>query len=90
MRRDDIAEKLKELRKDPKATIDFKPGDTVQIKALENKRKKGEPVFIREDGKIGFPTINSVAFKIGDTVKGNVTRDADTYFMVQITEVVSN
>lgn len=60
--------------------------DYFQGKAMENRQKPGNMVFIREDGKIGFPTTNSIPIKIGDIAKGKIVLEADSYFMVQIRE----
>jgi len=60
----------------------------IQLKAQDNKSNPGSPIFIREDGKIGFSTANSIEFSIGDTVRGVVVIDNDKYFMVQVREVV--
>jgi len=64
--------------------------DCIQLKVRENRKKKGEPVFVREDGKIGFPTINSIKINIGDTVLGRVQLDADTYFMFEVSSVIDH
>jgi hypothetical protein len=58
-----------------------------QFKALENRRKDG-PIFIREDGKVGFPTLNSIKFKIGDIVRGPVVYETERYFMLRVEEVL--
>jgi len=65
-------------------------GQTIQIKVQENNKAPGEPIFIREDGKIGFSTVNSIPLTIGDVVKGTVMLDEPHFFTVLVTEVISS
>jgi len=60
----------------------------VQYKVRENKRKPGEPIFVREDGKVGFPTINSIQLKIGDIVRGKIQYEEPNYFLIEVREKV--
>lgn len=60
----------------------------VQFTALENRKRPGHPIFVRDDGKVGFPTINSVSFDVGDVIRGHLKLDTDTYFFVEVSEVV--
>jgi len=71
--------------------LDFlKPGkaSNMQFIARENKKKPGEPIFVREDGKVGFPTINSIKVKIGDVVRGKVQHEEPTYFLLEVREIL--
>jgi hypothetical protein len=54
----------------------------------ENKKKPGEPIFVREDGKVGFPTINSVKIEIGDVVRGKIQHEEPNYFLLEVREIV--
>ncbi len=62
----------------------------VQFKVQENRNKPGEHILIREDGKIGFATFNSMSFKIGDVIKGVIQQEHDRYFMVEVRSVVED
>ena len=61
-----------------------------QFVVRENAKKPGEPIFVMQNGKVGFPTINSLSVKIGDTVKGKIQMERDTYFLFEVTEIVKN
>jgi len=67
---------------------DFKTEEVI-MNVHENAKKPGEPIFIREDGKVGFPTMNSIKVNIGDRVKCKVQHDADTYFLLDVKEILS-
>ena len=54
----------------------------------ENKKKPGEPIFVREDGKVGFPTINSIKIEIGDVVRGKIQHEEPNYFLLEVREIV--
>jgi hypothetical protein len=60
----------------------------IQLVARENNKKPGQVIFVREDGKVGFPTINSIAVEIGDVVHGKVFLDKDKYFLFEVQSVV--
>ena len=60
----------------------------IQLTVMENRKRPGEQIFIREDGKIGFPTINSIRADFGDVVRGKVKIDEGSYFFVEIQEIV--
>jgi hypothetical protein len=64
-------------------------GDEVQLVVRENSRKPGEPIFVREDGKVGFPTINSISVTIGATIRGRIQQEEPTYFLVEVRSIVS-
>ena len=59
-----------------------------QFIVRENSKKPGEPIFVRGDGKVGFPTINSRRVEIGDTVRGRIQVEEDTYFLFEVREVI--
>ncbi len=70
------------------AVIDYSQGDTVRLIVKENSRKPGRVCFAREDGKVGFPTINSLQVKIGDVIEGRVKADNPTCFFVDVEKIV--
>jgi len=59
-----------------------------QFKALPNRKKSGHIAFVKENGKIGFPTINSIKCRIGDVIRGEIVYETDTYFMLRVEEIV--
>lgn len=59
-----------------------------QFIARENYKKPGQPIFIQDDGKVGFPSINGLNVNIGDTVKGVVHHSQENYFFVEVQEIV--
>jgi len=63
-------------------------GEVKQFKVRENSKKPGTPIFVRDDGKVGFPTINSISVKIGEVVKGRIVSEQPSYFLVEVSEVV--
>lgn len=63
-------------------------GDEIQLVVQENRQRPGEPIFIREDGMIGFKTVNSISMNIGDVVKGQIRLNNDTVFFVEVNEIV--
>jgi hypothetical protein len=62
--------------------------EEVQYIVRENKKKPGEPIFVREDGKVGFPTINSVGINIGDVVRGKIQYEEPNYFLLEVREII--
>jgi hypothetical protein len=66
----------------------MKKGDVLQFKALKNNRNKTQLIFVREDGMVGFPTLNSITFKEGDIVKGEIVLVSKSYFMLRVDEIV--
>jgi hypothetical protein len=60
----------------------------IQLTVRENKSRPGHPIFIRDDGKIGFSTFNSISFEIGDTIKGKIRHESDKYFFVEVQEIL--
>ncbi len=70
------------------AVIDYQPGMEVRLIVKENKRKPGKQIFAREDGKVGFPTINSIPVNIGDVIDGRVEVNNDSCFFIEIERVV--
>ncbi len=69
--------------------LDYNAGEEIQLKAQENRKRPGSPIFIASSGKIGFPTINSVPVQIGDVVRGKIKIENDSYFFVDVTEVIT-
>jgi hypothetical protein len=69
---------------------DYSLGDEVQLQVKENHKQTGKPIFVREDGKVGFPTINSIPIKIGETVKGTLKYDGENYFFVEVQEIIAS
>ena len=65
------------------------PGENIQLQVKENNKKQGSPIFVRDDGKVGFPTFNSIPVHIGDTIRGRVKFDTDRYFFVEVQEIVT-
>jgi len=86
--KEELLELKKHLEASPTNVLDFEIGDRVQLTVLENFKFPGNKLFVRDDGKVGFPTINSIPFEVGDTVRGVVRRNSDTYFFVEVQEVI--
>ena len=63
--------------------------DEIQLVVRENAKHPGETIFVREDGKVGFSTKNSLEVKIGDVVRGRVHQDEETYFLFEVQSIVS-
>jgi hypothetical protein len=83
-------EDLKEHIFSGKGAEDFlDEGEEIQLQVKENNKKEGSPIFVREDGKVGFPTFNSIAIQIGDIVRGKIKFDTDHYFFVEVHEIVT-
>ena len=59
-----------------------------QFVVRENSKKPGEPILVREDGKVGFPTMNSIHVKIGDTVRGKIQQEEENYFLFEVQEII--
>ena len=70
------------------AVIDYEAGTHVRLIVKENNRKPGKMIFVREDGKCGFPTINSIKAKVGDVIEGTIKVDNDTCFFVEVENIV--
>ncbi len=85
-----LDELKKHLETSPTNTIDFQTGDEVVFVSKENRKSPGEPIFVREDGKVGFPTFNSISFNTGDKVRGRVKIDRDTCFFIEVYEIIEN
>jgi hypothetical protein len=81
-----LTEALQRLKKG-ELSSDVYSDDEKQFIVRENRKKPGEPIFVREDGKVGFPTINSIAVKIGDIARGKIVHEEPTYFLAEIREV---
>jgi hypothetical protein len=73
----------------PSLAFDILQDKEYQFVVRENKKSPGKPIFVREDGKVGFPTINSISIKIGDTVRGKIRQEEPNYFLFEIREIVS-
>ncbi len=67
----------------------YNTGDEIQLVVKENRQRPGAPIFVREDGKCGFSTINSIPFTIGDTVRGKIKIDTETVFFVEVNEIIT-
>ena len=65
----------------------FKSPEVI-MNVRENSKKPGTPIFVRDDGKVGFPTLNSISVKIGDRVQCRVQYEADTYFLLEVKKVI--
>jgi len=63
---------------------------SAQFVVRENHKKPGEPILIRADGKVGFPTMNSLPCKIGDTVRGRIQQEEKNYFLFDIEEILAD
>jgi hypothetical protein len=85
-----LSKALEEYQNNPKKSLAFEilQGEDQQFVVRENKKKPGEPIFVREDGKVGFPTINSIRVDIGDTIRGYVRHEEPSYFLVEIREII--
>ncbi len=70
------------------ALIDYEQGTSVRLIVKENSKKPGKIIFVREDGKVGFPTINSIHTKIGDVVEGKIKVDNKSCFFVEVDTIV--
>ncbi len=73
-----------------RVNLDYKEGDDVQLTVLENRKKPGESIFVRADGKVGFSTINSIQSTIGDTIRGRIKFDNENCFFVEVNEVIEH
>jgi len=60
-----------------------------QFIARENNKNPGHIIFVREDGKVGFPTINSIPIEIGDTARGKIQSEEEHYFLFEVREIVN-
>ncbi len=67
---------------------DYNVGEEIQLTAVENRQNKEEPAFILPDGKIGFPSRNSVPVEIGDTIIGKIEVIADHYVFIAAKEII--
>ena len=88
-----IKETIEIYEKNPKGVnmvheLEKDIGPTVQLLVQENRGRPGHHIFIREDGKIGFATLNSIDFSIGDITRGKIIQEQVRYFMVEIQEIV--
>lgn len=90
-----MSEPIKEI-KEIKADI-FKEGNTlndyivndeIQLVVKENRQKSGQPIFILPDGKIGFPSKDSIPVNIGDVVTGKIAMITDRYVFVTASEIL--
>jgi len=59
-----------------------------EFKVLENHRKPGYPIFVNQEGKVGFPGFGSIPISIGQTIKGVIVYEHNNYFLVRVQEVV--
>ncbi len=71
-----------------KAFLNLETGDEIQLVVKENNRRPGKPIFVLANGKVGFPSLNSMPANLGDTIKGTIKIDNENVFFVEITEVV--
>ena len=81
---------IKEALEKAKANINLVSSKEPNLQYIvrENKRKPGEPIFVREDGKVGFPTINSLNVEIGDIVRGKIQHEEPNYFLIEVREII--
>jgi hypothetical protein len=66
----------------------FADEKAIQIKAKKNRANPNRLVFIREDGKLGFPSENSIPINEGDICRGVIMLEQENYFLVQVREIV--
>ena len=87
---DNQLQKLKEKFETNNTIImdDYDIGEEIQLTVVENKQNAGEPAFILPDGKIGFPSRNSIPVKIGDVILGKVEVIADHYAFIAAKEII--
>jgi hypothetical protein len=67
-----------------------RPLEKAQLKATSNRKNPSSLMFIREDGKIGFPTSNSIRFSNGDIISGTILQEEETYFMIRVEKVLES
>ncbi len=68
--------------------IDYEVGEEMQLVVKENNKQPGKPIFVLENGKCGFSTVNSIPSEIGDTVRGKMKLNLDTVFFVEVNEII--
>ncbi len=61
--------------------------DNVLIEAVEHPNRPGVKCFLNEDDVLGYPTINSVHFEIGDTVEGVMVISNERTFFIEVTGI---
>lgn len=67
---------------------DYKVNDDIQLTVRENHKKQGQPVFVLPDGKIGFPSKDSIPVNIGDVVSGKISMITNRYVFITASEVL--
>ncbi len=72
------------------AFIDYEAGAEMQLVVKENNKQPGAPIFVLDNGKVGFSTINSIPIEIGDTIRGKIKLDLDTVFFVEVNEIIQH
>lgn len=65
-----------------KAVPSYTTGSKLQLTAHNNKKQPGEPVFILPDGKLGFPSRDSIPVEVGDVISGEVAMVGDSYVFI--------
>lgn len=89
-----IKEQLKEVAKDlklnPTKTMKdgFDVGEQVQLTARSNKRSPNDVIFILPNGKIAFPSADSIPCNIGDVVKATVIADREKFSFITVNEII--
>ncbi len=68
--------------------IDYETGEEMQLVVKENNKKPGAPIMVLENGKVGFPTVNSIPIEIGDTIRGKMKLNFDTVFFVEVESIL--
>lgn len=63
-------------------------GEEVRFVAQENHKKPGSPIFVQDDGKVGFPSFNGLQVSIGDKIRGIVYHKEANYFFVEVVEIL--
>jgi len=63
--------------------------EELQMVIKENNRQPGEFILVKNTGKVGFLTKNSIPVRLGDVVKGIITREEENFFLFEAHELVS-
>ena len=80
---------IREILSKENLTLDeYYSGQELQLTVRSNKKKPNQPVFIMPDGRIGFPSENSIPVEIGDVIKGHVAMISDSYAFVTASEII--
>jgi hypothetical protein len=66
----------------------FISGENVELEVKENNRRPGHPIFVKGNGKVGFPAFGSIDISIGDTIRGEVVYEHEYYFLVRVNDII--